>query len=79
MSYVRNTFAGERARLLARRGSLSSRGVHAQPWWPEEICERVDKIVWVVYSMGDVGEDLHEFTAYDARGRVLGVRRIEGY
>jgi len=77
MSYVKNSFTGEKARLLARRGSLSTRGIRAQPWWPEEVCEKVEKIVWVVYSLGDIGDDLHEFAAYDKRGNVLGVRRIE--
>jgi hypothetical protein len=79
MSYVQNTFVGERARLLARRGTLSNRGVHANPWWPEEVCERIEKIVWVVYSLGESGEDLHEFTAYDVRGTILGVHRKEAY
>jgi hypothetical protein len=77
MSYVRTSFTGEMARLLARRGSLSTRGVRAQPWWPEVVCGKVEKIVWVTYSMGETGEDLHEFTAYDNRGKVVGVHRTE--
>jgi hypothetical protein len=77
MSYVKNSFSGEKARLLARRGSLSTLGIRAQSWWPEKVCERAERIVWVVYSLGGIGEDLHEFTAYDKRGNVLGVRRIE--
>lgn len=79
MSYVKNFFAGEKARFLARRGTLSTRGVLSQPWWPEEVCARVERIVCVVYSLGEIGEDLHEFTAYDAHGKILGVHRIEGY
>jgi hypothetical protein len=77
MSYVKDSFTGEKARLLARRGSLSTLGIRVQPWWPEEICGKVEKIVWVVYSMGEIGEDLHEFTAYDNRGKVVGVHRTE--
>lgn len=77
MSYVHSVFKGEQARLLARRGTLSNRGVYSIPWWPDAICEKIEKIVWVVYSLGELGEDLHEFTAYDARGNVLGVHRRE--
>ena len=79
MSYVRNTFSGDRARQLARRGTLSDRGIRTNPWWPDEICGKIEKIVWVVYSLGEQGEDLHEFTAYDARGKMLGVHRVESY
>lgn len=79
MSYVKRSFAGKKARLLARLGTFSTRGIRSQPWWPEEICARVEKIVWVVYSLGELGEDMNEFTAYDDRGMVLGVHRVEGY
>jgi len=79
MPYVRNMFVGDRARQLARRGTLSNRGVRPNPWWPDDICEKIEKIVWVVYSLGDPGEDLHEFTAYDTQGKILGVRRVERY
>ncbi len=48
-------------------------------WWPEEICQKVDKIIWRVYLLGDAGEDWHEFTAYDSQGKVLGVHRMDGY
>lgn len=79
MSYVRGIFAGERARQIARAGNVSGKGVHYVPWWPEEICEKVDKIIWKVYLLGDAGEDWHEFTAYDSHGKVLGVHRMDGY
>jgi hypothetical protein len=49
------------------------------PWWPEKICEKVERIVWIVYLLGDTGEDWHEFTAYDHQGKVLGVYRMDGY
>lgn len=80
MSFVRKTFTGEQARLLARRGTLSPRDdIRPQPWWPEEICGKVERIVWVVYSLGELGDDWHEFTAYDNRGKVLGVHQVEAY
>jgi hypothetical protein len=79
MSYVKRSFAGEKARLLARLGTFSTRRIRSQPWWPEEICARVEKIVWVVYSLWEVGEDMNEFIGYDDRGMVLGVHRVEGY
>jgi hypothetical protein len=79
MPYVRGTFTGEKARQIARSGKVSGKGVHYVPWWPEETCEKVDKIIWRVYLLGDAGEDWHEFTAYDSHGQVLGVHRLDGY
>jgi hypothetical protein len=79
MPYVKGTFTGERARQIARVGRLSSRGAWSQPWWPEEICEKVEKIIWRVYCLGELGEDWHEFTAYDGHGKVLGVHRKEEF
>jgi hypothetical protein len=79
MPYVRGTFTGDRARQIARFGTLSAKCLQPMPWWPEEVCERVDKIVWRVYLLGEAGEDWHEFTAYDSRGKVLGVHRMDGY
>ena len=79
MPYIRGTFTGERARDMARTGKLSGKSLQRMPWWPEETCERVDKIVWRVYLLGDAGEDWHEFTAYDSHGKVLGVHRMDGY
>ena len=79
MPYVRKTFSRENAQRLARQGSLTGRSVRPQPWWPEEICNKIDKIVWRVYCLGEPGEDWHEFTAYDERGKILGVHRVEGY
>ncbi len=79
MGYVRGTFTGDRARQIARFGTLSSKCIHAMPWWPEEICEKIEKVIWRVYLLGEAGEDWHEFTAYDGRGKVLGVHRIDGF
>lgn len=79
MPYVRSTFIGDRARQVARFGTLSSRFLRPMPWWPEEICEKVEKIVWRVYLLGEAGEDWHEFTAYDNQGKVLGVHRLDSY
>jgi hypothetical protein len=33
----------------------------------------------MVYCLGELGEDWHQFTAYDAAGHVLGVHRVEGF
>lgn len=79
MPYVRGTFTGERARRLARQGSLTGKSLRPKPWWPEEICEKIDRIVWQVYCLGETGDDWHEFTAFDAHGKVVAVRRTEGY
>lgn len=79
MPYVRGTFTGDRARQIARFGTLSRRCIRAIPWWPEEICERVEKIIWRVYLLGEAGEDWHEFTAYDRRDKVLGIHRMDSY
>ena len=78
MPYVRKTFTGENARQVARSGSIAKQHVRPSPWWPEEICMRVEKIVWSVYCLGET-EDWHEFTAYDQRGKILGVHRVDGY
>jgi hypothetical protein len=78
MSDTLKTFIGEEARYLARNGSLSRRGIRPHPWWAEEICERVEKIVWIVSRLGESREDWQEFTAYDNRGEMLGVHRVEG-
>jgi hypothetical protein len=78
MPDVLKTFVGEEARYLARNGSLSRRpGIRSQPWWSEEICERVEKIVFVVSCLGEFPEDWQEFTAYDSSGSILGVHRVE--
>ena len=79
MPYVRGTFTGERARQIARLGSLSAKAVRPQPWWPEDICQNIEKIVWMVYCLGELGEDWHEFTAYDGHGKILGAHRVNGY
>lgn len=79
MPYVRKTFLGESARQIARTGSVTGRYVRPSPWWPEEVCRKIEKIVWAVYCMGETGEEWQEFTAYDERGRILNVRRVEGY
>jgi hypothetical protein len=79
MPYTRSTFRAERARQIARSGSLSGESIQPRPWWPEEVCARIDKIVWMVYCLGEPGEDWHHFTAYDARGQILGVHRVEGF
>lgn len=79
MPYVRGTFTNERARQIARSGRVSGKGTRFMPWWPEETCEKVEKIVWRIYLLGETGEDWHEFTAYDKRGKVLGVHRMDGY
>jgi hypothetical protein len=79
MPYVRGTFTGERARQIARFGNLSRKVLWSSPWWPEETCEKIDKIIWRVYLLGEAGEDWHEFTAYDRHGRVLGAHRMDAY
>ncbi len=79
MPYVRGTFSGERARQIARLGTLSSKCLYPMPWWPEEICGKVERIIWRVYLLGEAGEDWNEFTAYDKHNKVLGVHRIDGY
>jgi len=79
MPYVRGTFTGERARQIARLGSMSGKGVRPQPWWPEDICQKIEKIVWMVYCLGEPGEDWHEVTAYDGRGKILSAHRVDGY
>ncbi len=79
MPYTQGTFSGERARQIARSGTLARKCIQPMPWWPEKICEKVERIVWIVYLLGDTGEDWHEFTAYDHQGKVLGVYRMDGY
>jgi len=75
---VQKPIVGEIARRLARNGSLSSRITRCRPWWPEEICRNIDKIVWVVSGLNEAGDCWQEFIAYDACGRQLGSHRIEG-
>lgn len=82
MSYVRKILTGEAARKLARSGSISGRvgrTTRFSPWWPEDICDKIEKIIWTVYSMGEVGEDWHQFVAYDSRGQIVGTHRMEVY
>jgi hypothetical protein len=79
MSEMQGSITGERARQLARHGTFSSRASRFQRWWPEEICESIERIVWVVSTIGDGDECWQEFTAYDAAGKRLGRHRIEGY
>jgi hypothetical protein len=79
MPYVKGAFRSERSRQIARSGSLSGKSLQPRPWWPEGICQKIDKIVWMVYCLGEQGEDWHQFTAYDASGQVLGVHRVEGF
>lgn len=71
-------FIGERARRLARNGSLSSRVLHPRPWWPEDLCSQIDKITWVVSGLDEPGECWQQFAAYDVSGTLLATRRIEG-
>ena len=78
MPYVQRTFTSERARQIARFGSLATKRIQPMPWWPEEICERVERIIWRVYLLGEAAEDWNEFTAYDNHGNVLGVHRVDG-
>lgn len=79
MPYVRKTFTGENARQVARSGSIARQRIRPNPWWPEEVCVKIEKIVWSIYYLGEAGEDWHEFTAYDKRGTILGVHRVDGY
>jgi hypothetical protein len=79
MPEMQGSITGERARQLARHGTFSSRASRFQRWWPEETCESIERIVWVVSTIGDDDECWQEFTAYDATGKVLGRHRIEGY
>jgi len=69
---------GEQARRLARNGNLSSRAASHRPWRPEEVCVKIEKIVWVVSGLNEGGECWQEFTAYDASGKQLGTHRVEG-
>ena len=78
MPYARKTFTGERARQVARSGRISKQGVRRNPWWPEEICMELEKIIWFAYCLGET-ENWHEFTAYDKCGNILGIHRIDGY
>lgn len=71
MAYVRKIFTGGSARKLPRSGSISGRTGQAtqlNPWWPDNICEKIEKIVWTVYCLGEVGEDWHMFVSYDSQG-----------
>lgn len=79
MPDMQRSITGERARELARHGTLSSRTSRFQRWWPEEVCEKIERIVWVVSSLNEADECWQEFTAYDASGERLGSHRIEGY
>ena len=79
MPYVKGAFRSEKARQIARSGSLSGKSLPPRPWWPAEICHKINKIVWTVHCLGELGEDWHQFTAYDAAGHVLGVHRVEGF
>lgn len=79
MPYVRKIFVGEKARQIARSGSITGQRIQPSPWWPEEVCMKIEKIVWSVYCLGEMGEDWHEFTAYDARGTILSVHRGQDY
>lgn len=79
MPDMQSPIVGDQARRLARNGSLSSRPVHSHPWWPEEVCAKIDRLVWVVSSLDDSGDCWQEFTAYDNSGRVLGTHHVEGY
>lgn len=79
MPYVQGTYTGERARQIARLGNLSGKATRSRPWWPDETCQRIEKIVWRVYCLGEPGEDWHEFTAYDGHGKILGAHRVEGF
>lgn len=78
MSDMQKAFVGEQARRLARHGNLSSRATRFQPWWPEEICARIDRIVWMASSLNEPGDCWQEFTAYDCNGSLLGTHRVEG-
>lgn len=73
------SITGERARQLARNGTLSSRTFRFQRWWPEEVCEKIERLDWVVSGLDEDPEYWQEFTAYDAEGNRLGSHRIEGY
>jgi hypothetical protein len=79
MPYVRKTFNGERARRIARTGSVRGQSIRSIPWWPEEVCSKIEKIVWAVYCTEETGEEWQEFTAYDERCWILNVRRVDGY
>ncbi len=79
MPFTRGIFKAEQARQIARSGSLSGKSLHPHPWWPEEVCLKIDKIVWTVYYLDEAGEDWHQFVAYDGRGRILGIHRVEGF
>jgi len=72
------SFVGQRARRLARFGGFSSRAGKSRSWWPEEICEKIERIDWLVSGLNEPGESWHEFTAYDGAGRLLGKHRVEG-
>lgn len=78
MPDMQKPIIGERARQLARHGTLSSRTSRFHPWWPEEVCERIERILWVVSGLNESDEGWQEFTAYDATGERLGTHRIEG-
>lgn len=79
MPHIRATYKGEVARKLARYGMLSGKMLHPHPWWPEAVCEKIEKIVWKTYCLGDPGDEWHEYIAYDGKDRVLAVHRKEGY
>lgn len=78
MNDTQKAITGEHARQLARNGNLSSRAAHHRSWWPEEVCVKIERIVWVVSDLSEGGECWQEFTAYDACGRRLGTHRVEG-
>ena len=79
MSDTQSSITGERARQLARHGTLSSRVSRFERWWPEEVCEQIERIELVASSLNEDDEPWQEFIAYDASGKRLGCHRIEGY
>jgi len=49
------------------------------PCFSEEIVERIEILEVHGTSISDAGPDYCEFRAFDARGNLVGTKRVQGY
>jgi hypothetical protein len=73
MAYLHSQSQGEAARQQAREESPFG------PGFPETVASSTEKLEVWASSFKDGGGDYCEFRAFDAQGRSLGTRRINGY